>query len=223
VTFEDVAEWYTTGGYRSATWLELLDLCKWLPEVKVAAAYANAHANANATANASASNSMAGVAPTTTATTATATATATNPSTYGVSAYVDEYDEDNDEGDFAFSESAEAIATTTISNNSNTTTTTNIYDKYDYNYHGDGVASGPIGVGNSGDTELFRIQLIHGIDIILTASDAQFVGKISQFSGLNRLTAVDVASGLRLYANEGYVSRDQFHRFIQDLPFSEEV
>lgn len=29
-TFENLADWYTTGGYKSATWLELLDLSKWL-------------------------------------------------------------------------------------------------------------------------------------------------------------------------------------------------
>jgi hypothetical protein len=31
VSFEDVADWYTSGGYQDATWLELLDLSKWLP------------------------------------------------------------------------------------------------------------------------------------------------------------------------------------------------
>ena len=30
-TFEDLADWYTQGGYMVATWLELLDLSKWLP------------------------------------------------------------------------------------------------------------------------------------------------------------------------------------------------
>ena len=30
-TFEDLADWYTQGGYMIATWLELLDLSKWLP------------------------------------------------------------------------------------------------------------------------------------------------------------------------------------------------
>jgi hypothetical protein len=29
--FENLADWYTTGGYQVATWLELLDLSKWLP------------------------------------------------------------------------------------------------------------------------------------------------------------------------------------------------
>ena len=31
VSFEDIADWYTAGGYQVATWLELLDLSKWLP------------------------------------------------------------------------------------------------------------------------------------------------------------------------------------------------
>jgi Ca2+-binding EF-hand superfamily protein len=30
VSFEDIADWYTAGGYQVATWLELLDLSKWL-------------------------------------------------------------------------------------------------------------------------------------------------------------------------------------------------
>jgi Ca2+-binding EF-hand superfamily protein len=30
-SFEDLADWYTQGGYVVATWLELLDLSKWLP------------------------------------------------------------------------------------------------------------------------------------------------------------------------------------------------
>jgi hypothetical protein len=30
-TFKDLADWYTKGGYQIATWLELLDLSKWLP------------------------------------------------------------------------------------------------------------------------------------------------------------------------------------------------
>jgi hypothetical protein len=30
-TFENLADWYTRGGYQIATWLELLDLTKWLP------------------------------------------------------------------------------------------------------------------------------------------------------------------------------------------------
>jgi Ca2+-binding EF-hand superfamily protein len=30
-TFENLADWYTSGGYQVATWLELLDLSKWLP------------------------------------------------------------------------------------------------------------------------------------------------------------------------------------------------
>lgn len=30
-SFEDLADWYTHGGYVVATWLELLDLSKWLP------------------------------------------------------------------------------------------------------------------------------------------------------------------------------------------------
>jgi hypothetical protein len=30
-TFKDLADWYTQGGYQIATWLELLDLSKWLP------------------------------------------------------------------------------------------------------------------------------------------------------------------------------------------------
>lgn len=30
-SFEDLADWYTQGGYMVATWLELLDLSKWLP------------------------------------------------------------------------------------------------------------------------------------------------------------------------------------------------
>jgi hypothetical protein len=30
VTFEDIADWYTEGGYQVATWLELLDLSKWV-------------------------------------------------------------------------------------------------------------------------------------------------------------------------------------------------
>mmetsp|Transcript_15092 Transcript_15092/g.25007 ORF Transcript_15092/g.25007 Transcript_15092/m.25007 type:complete len:815 (-) Transcript_15092:3254-5698(-) len=29
--FENLADWYTSGGYQVATWLELLDLSKWLP------------------------------------------------------------------------------------------------------------------------------------------------------------------------------------------------
>jgi hypothetical protein len=32
-TFENLADWYTTGGYKTTTWLELLDLSKWLPLV----------------------------------------------------------------------------------------------------------------------------------------------------------------------------------------------
>lgn len=30
-TFKDLADWYTQGGFQIATWLELLDLSKWLP------------------------------------------------------------------------------------------------------------------------------------------------------------------------------------------------
>lgn len=30
-TFKDLADWYTQGGFQVATWLELLDLSKWLP------------------------------------------------------------------------------------------------------------------------------------------------------------------------------------------------
>ena len=30
VSFEDIADWYTSGGFQIATWLELLDLSKWL-------------------------------------------------------------------------------------------------------------------------------------------------------------------------------------------------
>lgn len=30
VSFEDIADWYTAGGFQVATWLELLDLSKWL-------------------------------------------------------------------------------------------------------------------------------------------------------------------------------------------------
>jgi hypothetical protein len=31
VSFEDIADWYTNGGFEVATWLELLDIGKWLP------------------------------------------------------------------------------------------------------------------------------------------------------------------------------------------------
>lgn len=29
ITFDDIADWYTSIGYRIAPWLELLDLSKW--------------------------------------------------------------------------------------------------------------------------------------------------------------------------------------------------
>ncbi len=29
ITFDDIADWYTSAGYRIAPWLELLDLTKW--------------------------------------------------------------------------------------------------------------------------------------------------------------------------------------------------
>lgn len=31
ITFEDLAQWYQDGGCELATWLELLDISKWLP------------------------------------------------------------------------------------------------------------------------------------------------------------------------------------------------
>ena len=30
VAFDDFADWYTDGGYKVASWLELLDLSKWV-------------------------------------------------------------------------------------------------------------------------------------------------------------------------------------------------
>lgn len=33
VTFDDVADWYSNSGYKTASWLELLDLRKWIPQL----------------------------------------------------------------------------------------------------------------------------------------------------------------------------------------------